>query len=193
MMATGFGAAVFALAFLSCADVSASAQQQDGGIRRDSLAWDEKHFGEAGVKFEAPAPLCAERESVTSFSIGIHSVEPPAGVHDDTTCIVTIAGDRMTSDAFEQQQKSLRMVVPDDPVQRRLREWLSAFHDTIDRIDNKDYANYRYDLRCTNGDVLRASAEVLHVYQNGVSVHDAEDEKTVRRILGSLKCVERGY
>jgi hypothetical protein len=106
------------MASVACADVSALAQAA-GAEGRAPLTWEAKHYAETGVKLEAPAGLCMDLESSQGFALGVHAIPPPRGVLDDTTCMVTIGGERMPKGEFEKQQEHLRSVVPDDEEQRK--------------------------------------------------------------------------
>lgn len=174
--------AAFSIASVSCADVSASAQ--------DPLTWKARHYEKPGVDIETPAVLCEDREVPKALSIGIHEIPPAPGVLGDTMCRVSVRVERMPRKRFEDEAKLWLSTGPPDPEERKRREWIATFHEKIARSDTSAYAQYRYDIDCRNGDILRGEADVVHVYQNGVSIHESEDEAAVRRMFGSLKCVD---
>lgn len=166
----------------ACARVSAS--------DRDPSTWQPREYGGAGIRIDTPDLLCEEQEAPQDLSVGIHEIAQPLGVLDDSLCRLSIRIQRMSRKRFEAEQTIWLTTGPSDPEERERREWIGTFHEEIVRSDTSAYAQYRYDLDCSNGDILRATADVVHVYQDGVSIHESEDEEAVRRIFGSLSCVD---
>ena len=157
-------------------------------LRRSATqTWQVKHSQAVGVQVEVPADICGYAEAPNiGLAIQLHTVPAPRFVLDDKKCLMDIKIERKKKDDFEREIAL--------PVGRRKDDadwkWLYARHDSIDRRQQGLYTVYRYDFDCRGGDVVTTLTNVTNVYERGTSLYEKEDDAIVRRILGSLRCLD---
>ena len=159
--------------------------------RSDMTSWETEQLPITGIEIEVPSDRCAfGDEPGLGAGIGLHTLPPPRGVLDDKKCLLQLQIHRMTVDAFERERAT-------DPTGRKgdanekFRSWIYRRHDSMSRWDGGQHTTYRYDLACPDGDVVTSVTSVMNVYEHGVSLYAKEDEATVRRMLTSLRCLDR--
>lgn len=161
-------------------------------LRRGQLTvWETRRSMASGVEFEVPVDRCGfvDRPSL-GVAIEMHTVPPPPGVYDDKKCLLEM---RITRNKKEELGPDGLFGAPApnaSETEKQFAVWLSRHHQSIDRLDGGQFTHYRYDVTCPNGDVLTTITNITNVYQDGVSLHEKEDEAIVRRVLGSLRCVD---
>jgi hypothetical protein len=160
-------------------------------MRRSSNGlWITRSSNVARIRIETPEDLCGIVDSPSlGFSVHLHTVNPPVGVIDDKNCLVEIGVERMRKDRFRQKLKSESVDVGNNP-NRAYWLWSLEQHSSISKFENRRFMFYRYDADCKNGDVISTRASVTRVYKGDVSIYDNEDEAIVRRVLGSVRCLE---
>jgi len=159
--------------------------------RTQTNRWETKRSTELGVQVEVPAHVCGFAENSTlGMIIELHTVPPPAGVVDDKRCLLQIKVERLLRNDFESRRASDPILTKKTDPDYELRRWEYRRHDSISRFDVDRFTFYRYDLDCSNGDVVWALGSITNVYDGGVSLYGKEDEAIVRRIIGSLQCLD---
>jgi hypothetical protein len=168
-------------------DVRAALPLSETLRRSGTNAWRTKPFTQAGVSADVPADPCWVDGSKWGLYIHLHAVPPPPGVLDDQYCMLRIRLERMTRAQYEERQEFLRGVRTDP----EYRKWVAERHDVISKLDEGEYTYYRYDVECSNGDIVRTRTEVHNVFEDGVSIYAEEDDAMVRRVLESVRCLDR--
>ena len=159
-------------------------------LRRSAIAsWQTKRSLSSGIEIDVPTDLCGFfDEPSLGLQIELHTLPPPAGVLDDKKCLLQIQIERMSKEKFQRQRASDPAGHTGDPP--KSRSWTYSRHDSVSRFDDGQYTYYRYDVGCPNTDVVSSLATVRNIFDHGVSLYEKEDDSTVRRILGSLRCLD---
>ena len=159
--------------------------------RTSAKQWEIRRSVPGGVELEVPTDLCGYADDAKlGMVIEMHAVPPPRGVLDDKRCLLEIKVQRFTRDDFER----LRAIDPIDVRQTdpdyELRRWQYRRHGAISRYDvDHRFTYYRYDVDCSNGDVISTIASVVNVHDRGAALYVKEDEGIIRRVLGSVRCL----
>ena len=155
--------------------------------RSGNTSWEVKQSTRTGIQVETPTDLCGFTDEPTlGMAILMHTLPPPSGVLDDKKCLLEMRIERMKRETFERERMVVTGRYKDDPSWK----WMHTRHDSIDRRNEGQYTLFRYDLDCPNGDVIYTLTNVTNVYERGASLYDTQDEAIVRRILGSLRCLD---
>jgi hypothetical protein len=172
---------------LILASLGCTCNRRNSRLHRSDLStWETRQSGASGLRFQAPTDMCYFMDNPTlGVGIELNALASPAGVVDDDRCLLHVEMRRLSKTEYEEQN------VP-DPLGRSARnDWIRQRHASIGRFDSGQYTYYRYDVGCPNGDVVWTQTEVDNIYnQEGVSLYDQQDEAIVRRILGSVRCVQ---
>ena len=159
--------------------------------RSNTSVWQTKQFTVSGFQMDVPADLCASGDDASlGAGVALHKLPPPRGVLDDTRCLLQVSIHRMPLERF-QSERATDPTGRTGDVHEKFRRWVYSRHDGVDQWDGEKTTTYRHDVDCPNGDVVTATAQVTHVYENGVSLFVKQDDATVRRMLSSMRCLER--
>ena len=122
----------------------------------------------------------------------MHSAIWPFWSPGDSQSLLNIEIQRISWERFEERRRetpSSRLYQQGDANLKEFLNWLDSWHSSIDRLDWKSRTYFRYDTRCADTSAVTMHVELLSL-QDGVPVHEAEDERAIRRVLSSVECKE---
>ena len=129
-----------------------------------------------------PTPQCAFMDSESGgIAIDLQGVRAAPGVLADQRCLVEIRIRRVSPDEF-----AAGLFGAPKP-QSRFAEWLTSRHASLGRYDAPPFQHYRYDVPCSDGDIVSAFANVRFLDPDADAVN-RETEAVVRRVLLSVQC-----
>lgn len=142
------------------------------------------------MRLEVPEDAAVDSDLLSGLSVYLHPVQPPPFELRDTRFTLVLHVSRKSDAEVDQEMTWLRESKP------RTREtewhyWMAERHPKLDVLDRTEYTYYRYDLACRDGTILQAKAEVQHDMPEGVRAYWNEDDRTIRRMLMSLRCLDR--
>ncbi len=158
-----------------------------GQLRRtNNTEWKLHTLSDIGIQIEVPA--AAEVESDLSFGLVVrmHALSPPSFTLADTQYLLVLRTKRAKETELADQLQLLKDNVPRTR-ENEWRYWMTERHAAIAVSDHGEYSYYRYDRDCVGGVVLRADVELRHL---STPVFDSDDDRTIRRMLQSLRCVD---
>jgi hypothetical protein len=158
--------------------------------RSATTAWETRRSAGSRLEVEVPRDLCGfvDRPTLGVF-IAMHTVPPPPGVFADKKCLLEIQIDRKKQEDLTGGEEAVTNTALDETL-RKFQQWALQRHDSVSRFDGGQFSHYRYDVGCPDGDMLSAMATVTNVYEGGVSLYEKDDEAIVRRVFGSLRCLD---
>lgn len=157
--------------------------------RSGAGVWETRRSPTSGIEVAVPRDLCGFVDEPTlGVTISLHTVHRQRGVLDDKKCLMQIEIERMNQQRFDKERGPAALSIEDDHPKAKYWRWDLQRHHMISRFDEREFTYYRYDVECSDGDLLTARATVANVYEGNVSLYDKEDDAFVRRILRSLRC-----
>ncbi|MFZ2490370.1 MAG: hypothetical protein WA208_02700 [Thermoanaerobaculia bacterium] len=141
-----------------------------------------------GIQIEIPRDAEVDSDRSFGLTVRLHGVPPGTLELADTQYLVTVKVERTSESTYTENLDSLRRNVPRTP-NTEWRYWMEERHPTISELDRGEFSYYRYDTACSGDELLRADVELRNLIADGLARYKAEDDRTIRRILGSLKCL----
>lgn len=156
-----------------------------GQLRRTSTdQW--KTFSDSGVQIEVPADANVDG-GPSGPIVQMHPLSPPTFTLADTQYLLVLRVQRMPEAEIVDQLRLLNENVP-RTADNEWRYWMTERHATIAVSDHGEYSYYRYDRDCGGGNVLRADVELRHASKP--DQFDTADDRAIRRMLQSLRCID---
>lgn len=156
-------------------------------VRRTATdRWKVRTFFDIGMRIDIPRNATVDSDPAFGLAVRLHPVSA-RGLHvAETQYLVTLKAERMSRSAFHEPNAGSTPAARE----KQWEQWTEARHEQLSVFEEGEVSFYRYDARCAGDEVLRVDVTVRNLVSDGVPKHKAEDDRTIRRMLGSLQCFE---
>lgn len=159
-------------------------------VRRSATdRWNVKTFADIGMRMDVPRGAKVDSDPSFGLIVWLHAVRPAALRIAETQYLLTFKAERVPLSEFSERLQSFPQTAPGTP-EKQWERWVEERHEKISVLEQGDVSFYRYDAKCAGDEVLRVDVTVRNLVVEGVQKHKAEDDRTVRRMLSSLQCLE---